>query len=114
METYNFFEELKVLGAQNSLDTEVLIEKVKTGMQKAVQRMYPECKECVRVDIVPETQTFDVFILQEIVDEEPINMTQIHIDEARAKDPTGHLQIRQSIRTVCQAVHPGRPAGHQP
>ena len=41
METYNFFEELKVLGAQNSLDTEVLIEKVKTGMQKAVQRMYP-------------------------------------------------------------------------
>lgn len=86
-ETYNFFEELKALGAQNSLDTDLLIEKVKTGMQKAVQRMYPECKECIRVDIVPETQTFDVFILQEIVEEEPLNMTQIHIDEARAKDP---------------------------
>ena len=80
----NFFEALADLGTENSVDTEIIIEKVKSAMQKAAARMYPECKECIRVDIDPENQIFEVYILQEVVDEEPINHTQIHIDEARA------------------------------
>lgn len=83
----NFFEALADLGTENSVDTEIIIEKVKSAMQKAAARMYPECKECIRVDIDPENQIFEVYILQEVVDEEPINHTQIHIDEARAAKP---------------------------
>ena len=83
----NFFEALADLGTENSVDADVVIEKVKSAMQKAAQRMYPECKECIRVDIDPEERIFDVVLLQEIVDEEPINHTQVHIDEARASDP---------------------------
>lgn len=84
----NFFEALADLGTENSVDPETVIEKVKSAMQKAAQRMYPECKECIRVDIDPEKRIFDVILLQEVVDEEPYNHTQVHIDEARAVNPS--------------------------
>ncbi|HAJ97643.1 MAG TPA: transcription termination/antitermination protein NusA [Ruminococcus sp.] len=86
----NFFEVLSELGTENSVDTQVAIDSVKTAMQKAVQRMYPETKdkECVRVDIDPERKIFDVVLLQTIVDDEPINHTEVSIDEARASDPS--------------------------
>ena len=86
----NFFKALSDLGTENSVDTQVVIDGVKTAMQKAVQRMYPETKEkeCVRVDIDPERQIFDVVLLQHIVDHEPINHTEVSLDEARASDPS--------------------------
>lgn len=87
----NFFEALADLGTENSVDAEVVIEKVKSAMQKAAQRMYPDCKECIRVDIIPEQRIFDVVLLQEIVDEEPFNDTQVYIDEARAIDPNAYV-----------------------
>lgn len=87
----NFFEALADLGTENSVDAETVIEKVKSAMQKAAQRMYPECKECIRVDIDPENKIFDVVLLQEIVDEEPLNNTQVYIDEARALDPDAYV-----------------------
>ena len=86
-----FFEALADLGTENSVDAEVMIEKVKSAMQKAAQRMYPECKESIRVDIDPEKQIFEVVLLQEVVDEEPINHTQINIDEARTIDPDAYV-----------------------
>lgn len=86
-----FFETLAALGTENSLDTKVMIDTVKSAMQKSVQRMYPECKESIRVDIDLEKQIFDVFLLQRVVDDEPINHTEIHIDEARAIDPHTHV-----------------------
>ncbi len=82
-----FFETLAEVGTENSLDTEKMIETVKSAMQKSVQRMYPECKELIRVDIDPEKQIFDVFLLQTVVEDEPINHTEINIDEARTIDP---------------------------
>ena len=87
----NFFEALADLGTENSVDADVVIEKVKSAMQKAAQRMYPDCKECIRVDIDPEQKIFDVVLLQEIVDEEPYNDTQVYIDEARALDPNAYV-----------------------
>ena len=86
-----FFETLAALGTENSLDTEVMIETVKSAMQKSVQRMYPECKESIRVDIDPEKKIFDVFLLQHVVDDEPINHTEINIDEAKAIDPSTYV-----------------------
>ncbi len=86
-----FFEALADLGAENSVDADVMIEKVKSAMQKAAQRIYPDCKENIRVDIVPERKIFNVYLLQEVVDEEPINATQIHIDVARTIDPNTYV-----------------------
>ncbi len=87
----NFFEALADLGTENSVDAAVVIEKVKTAMQKAAQRMYPDCKECIRVDIDPEKKIFDVVLLQEIVDDEPYNDSEVNIDVARAIDPNAYV-----------------------
>ncbi|MCR5718773.1 MAG: transcription termination factor NusA [Oscillospiraceae bacterium] len=87
----NFFKALEDLGSENSVDQDVVIEKVKSAMQKAAQRMYPDCKECIRVDIDPKKKIFNVVLMQEIVDEEPFNDTQVYIDEARAIDPTAYV-----------------------
>ncbi|MBE6851545.1 MAG: transcription termination/antitermination protein NusA [Ruminococcus sp.] len=86
-----FFEALADLGTENSVDAEIMIEKVKSAMQKAAQRIYPDCKENIRVDIDPANRIFSVVLLQEVVDEEPINATQIHIDVARTIDPDTYV-----------------------
>lgn len=86
-----FFEALADLGTENSVDAEIMIEKVKSAMQKAAQRIYPDCKENIRVDIDPANRIFNVALLQEVVDEEPINATQIHIDVARTIDPDTYV-----------------------
>lgn len=86
-----FFEALADLGTENSVDAEIMIEKVKGAMQRAAQRIYPDCKENIRVDIDPANQIFNVVLLQEVVDEEPINATQIHIDVARTIDPNTYV-----------------------
>ena len=38
-----FFDALKVLGDENSVDIEVLAEKIKTALMKAVKKAYPDC-----------------------------------------------------------------------
>ncbi|MEE5993145.1 MAG: transcription termination factor NusA [Oscillospiraceae bacterium] len=86
----NFFDALSDLGTENSVDTQVVIDGVKTAMQKAVQRIYPDTKdkECVRVDIDPEKKIFDVILLQRVVDEVPTSHAEISLDEARTINPT--------------------------
>ena len=86
-----FFEALADLGAENSVDADVMIEKVKSAMQKAAQRIYPDCKENIHVEIDPERKIFNVSLMQEVVDEEPINASQIHIDVARTIDPNTYV-----------------------
>ena len=39
-----FFDALKVLGDENSVDIEVLAEKIKTALMKAVKKAYPDCE----------------------------------------------------------------------
>lgn len=86
-----FFEALDQLGTENSVDAEVMIEKVKIAMQKAAQRIYPDCKESIRVDIDPAKKLFEVVLLQEVVEEDPINASQITLDVARTMDPTAYV-----------------------
>ncbi len=86
-----FFEALDQLGTENSVDAEVMIEKVKIAMQKAAQRIYPDCKESIRVDIDPARKLFEVVLLQEVVEEDPINASQITLDVARTMDPTAYI-----------------------
>lgn len=83
----NFFDALKSLGEENSVEIDLLIEKVKSAMLKAAKKAYPHSEDRIRVEIDPETKKFAMYIVQEIIDDEPIDENEINIDDARAIDP---------------------------
>ena len=83
----NFFEALKMLGEENSVETDLLIEKVKSAMLKAAKRAYPHSEDRIRVEIDPEKKKFAMYIVQEIIDDEPIDENEINIDVAKTIDP---------------------------
>ncbi|MDE6784537.1 MAG: transcription termination factor NusA [Ruminococcus sp.] len=87
----NFFEALKALGNENSVETELLIEKVKSAMLKAAKRTYPHSEDRIRVVIDPVEKKFAMYIAQEIIDDEPIDENEINIDTARTIDPNAVL-----------------------
>ena len=51
-----FFKALESLGEENSVETDLLIEKVKSAMLKAAKRAYPHSEERIRVEIDPKTK----------------------------------------------------------
>lgn len=83
----NFFDALKLLGEENSVGTDVLIEKVKTAMLKAAKRAYPHSEDRIRVEIDPATKKFAMYIVQEIIEDEPIDENEINIAAAKLIDP---------------------------
>ncbi len=87
----NFFDALKMLGEENSVETELLIEKVKSAMLKAAKRAYPHSEDRIRVEIDPSTKKFAMYIVQEIIEDEPIDENEINIATARAIDPNAVL-----------------------
>lgn len=87
----SFFEALALLGEENSVDTEVLIEKVKSAMLKAARKAYPHSEENIRVEIDPVTKKFEMFIEQEVIDDYPIDENEINIDVARTIDPNAYV-----------------------
>lgn len=86
-----FFDALKSLGEENSVETELLIEKVKSAMLKAARKAYPHSEERIRVDIDPLTKKFAMYIEQEIIDDYPIDENEINIDDARTIDPNAYI-----------------------
>ena len=82
-----FFDALKSLGEENSVVTDVLIEKVKSAMLKAAKKAYPHSEERIRVEIDPATKKFAMYIAQEIIDDYPIDDNEINIDVAKTIDP---------------------------
>lgn len=88
MNTNNsFFDALESLGEENSVETELLIEKVKSAMLKAARKAYPHSEERIKVEIDPATKKFAMYIEQEIIDDYPIDENEINIDVARTIDP---------------------------
>ena len=83
----SFFEALESLGEENSVETDLLIEKVKTAMLKAARRAYPHSEERIRIEIDPVTKKFAMYIAQEIIEDEPIDVNEINIASARLIDP---------------------------
>lgn len=78
-----FFEALELLAQENGIPMDVLVEKIKQGVSRAVKKEHPYC-ENFSVDIVPEEEKFEVIVMREVIDDMPIDMSEIHIDEARA------------------------------
>ncbi|MCM1523854.1 MAG: transcription termination factor NusA [Ruminococcus sp.] len=82
-----FFEALECLANENSIPVDVLVEKIQQGILKAVRKEYPDCDDFL-VDIVPEESKFDVCVMRRVVDDEPIDLNEINIDEARTIVPS--------------------------
>ena len=86
-----FFEALSLLGSENSVDTEVLVEKVKSALMKAIKKAYPDCEEYIRVNIDPVSRRFDMYLMRTVVDDQPTYYNEINIDEARTIDPRAYV-----------------------
>lgn len=82
-----FFEALSLLGSENSVDTDVIVEKVRSALLKAIRKAYPYAEDNIRVDIDPATKKFEMFIIKTVIDDEPIDYNEINIDEARTIKP---------------------------
>ena len=87
----NFFDALKMLGEENSVETDLLIEKVKSAMLKAAKRAYPHSEERIRVEIDPATKKFAMYIVQDIIDDQPFDENEINIEAAKLKDPNAQV-----------------------
>lgn len=87
----SFFNELEILGSENSVDTATLVEKVKSAMLKAAKRAYPHSEDNIRIDIDTENKIFNMYIVQQIIDDVPIDINEINIEDAKAIDPTAYV-----------------------
>ncbi len=87
----DFFKALESLGEENSVETALLIEKVKSAMLKAARKAYPHSEENIRVDIDPAAKKFEMYIVQEVIDDYPIDENEVNIDVARTIDPNAYV-----------------------
>lgn len=89
----DFFKALESLGEENSVETELLIEKVKSAMLKAARKAYPHSEENIRVEIDPAAKKFEMYIVQEVIEDDliAIDENEINISAARAIDPAAYV-----------------------
>lgn len=81
------FESLELISKENDIPVEMLIDKIKQAVLKAVKREYPDCEEFARIDVDAEKRIFDVIFMRTVVDDEPTYINEINIDEAKTIDP---------------------------
>ena len=60
-------------------------------MLKAARKAYPYSEENIRVDIDPITNKFDMYIIQQIIDDQPIDENEVNIDVAKTRDPNAYV-----------------------
>ncbi len=89
----DFFKALESLGEENSVETELLIEKVKSAMLKAARKAYPHSEENIRVEIDPAAKKFEMYIVQEVIEDDliAIDENEINISAARTIDPAAYV-----------------------
>lgn len=106
-----FFDALELLSKENGVSVDVLIEKVKSALTKAIKKAYPYC-ERYNINIDPETRTFEMSLIKEVVEDMPIDESEINIDEAKTIDPYavvgGFVEVKldtaQFGRTAAQSA----------
>ncbi|MDO4155491.1 MAG: transcription termination factor NusA [Oscillospiraceae bacterium] len=103
-----FFEALDMLGSENGLDTATLIEKIKSAMLKAARKAYPDSEDNITVEIDPVTKKFEMYLRQEVIEDEPIDENEVNIAEARTMDPNAkvgdYIQKRLDISRFGRAA----------
>jgi len=83
----SFFDALSSLGSEVAVEPDLLIEKVKSAMLKAAKKMYPNSEENIRIEIDPEQKIFEMYLSQTVVEDYPLNETEIDLTEAREIQP---------------------------
>lgn len=83
----SFFEALATLESEANVDRELLVEKVKSAMLKAARKAYPDSEENIRVEIDPDAKIFEMYLIQTVVDDEPIDENEVNIETARTMNP---------------------------
>ncbi len=78
-----FFAALANLEKENGIDSEVLLDKVKQGLIKAVKKEFPGCEENVVIEIDREKNKFSMSLKKTVVDGEPENANEMNIEEAK-------------------------------
>jgi len=78
-----FFEALELLAQENGIPMETLVEKIEQGIARAVKKEYPDC-ENYHVKIDMEKKKLEVCLMRTVVEGEPLDMSEINIDEAIA------------------------------
>ena len=97
------FEALSALEQENHIEKDVLIEKIKQGIMKAIKRDYP-MSEHITVDIDPDNNKFEMKLHKEVMDvkyvDDPDN--EIWIEEARTYDPNIQVGDWVDIPSILQ------------
>lgn len=78
-----FFEALSLLGEENGIDTELLVEKIEQGILKAVKRDYPNTDEeniVVKIDL--EKNRLNLKINKNVVEEVEDEANEIALEDA--------------------------------
>lgn len=84
------FEAIKMIEQQNGIPAEMLIEKLKIRIRKAVEKDYPNSD--IRVVVDPEAEEFSVGLIKNVVEGEPEDpATQITKDQALTYDTTAYV-----------------------
>ena len=78
-----FFEALELLAQENGIPMETLVEKIEQGIARAVKKEYPDCENyLVKIDM--DKKRLEVCLMRTVVEGEPLDMSEINIDEAIA------------------------------
>lgn len=108
MNNKEFFDALELLAQENGIPMDLLVDKIKQGISRAVKKEYPYCENFL-VDIVPEEKKFEVTVMREVVDDTPLDMSEIHIDEAKTISE-GPVQVGDVIPFQLSTAKFGRVA----
>jgi N utilization substance protein A len=76
------FAALKALANLYQIPLDALCRKIEDGMLAAVKKEYDDCDEFTS-KVSPEENVFEVCVLRTVVDDEPIDINEINIEEAR-------------------------------
>ncbi|MDR0947380.1 MAG: transcription termination factor NusA [Ruminococcus sp.] len=75
------FAALGALADSYGIDLNSLCEKMEQGLLAAVRKEYPDCDDFT-ASISPSENKFEVCVLRTVVDDEPIDINEINIEEA--------------------------------
>lgn len=103
------FNSLDALSAESNIDKEVLIEKIKDGIMKAIKKEYPYC-EHISIEIDPDRGIFEMKILKEVMEvmfvDDPDN--EIYLGEAQTYDP--NIKVGEWVEIPINPLKIGRVA----
>ncbi|MBQ7756707.1 MAG: transcription termination/antitermination protein NusA [Oscillospiraceae bacterium] len=106
-----FFDALGLLAKENGIDIEVLIERIKQGILKAIKKEYPDT-ENILIDINTEKNKFDMKLIKTVVEGDPVDeANEINIDVA--KTITKRAKVGGVVEIKLNSAKFGRVAAQQ-